>query len=478
MSGVVGPQVRPQEARPGAQLLDEADELRLRVLPGEVRVRLREPGLREQGHHRRAREGLGEEDGLRVPLAHLADQPLPERDGLRVRVVDAEHGHAGIAPAEDDVEDRLPEPLSVARLPVEVVDVLVALGRVLRVLQRPVRAVLEPLRMPREPRVVGRHLEREVERELHALTPERGDERREVGLGAETRVDRVVASLRGADRPRAPDVAGLGPLGVVAPLAVRPADRMDRREVDDVEPELGELGDDACDARQAAPRAREQLVPGACPRALPLDVDLEGGAPGRAVPVAVAELGGRASPLVDGSRPEQRGPLGELAAQVGLARGDLAVVLVEPAGVAVDPGLDLELPAADRVDLERAREAVVAERRERRLAPASLGAAVADDGPEDLVAVADDGRRDLHPVADARLRRPAAAIDLRRDLGDGDPFGRHPRHTVNSPACGWNDHWGCSSIRRRSPEAVSGRRRSRSSTGWPPPEPAGGRSCR
>ena len=44
-------------------------------------------------------------------LAHLGDQPLPERDRLRVRVVDAEDGHARVAPVEHDVEDRLPEAL-------------------------------------------------------------------------------------------------------------------------------------------------------------------------------------------------------------------------------------------------------------------------------------------------------------------------------------------------------------------------------
>ena len=34
-----------------------------------------------------------------------ADQPLPERDRLRVRVVDAEDRHPRVAPAEDDVAD-------------------------------------------------------------------------------------------------------------------------------------------------------------------------------------------------------------------------------------------------------------------------------------------------------------------------------------------------------------------------------------
>ena len=263
----------------------------LRVLPREVGVRLREPRLREQRHHRRPRERLREEHRPRMLLPYLRHQPLPERDRLRVRVVDPEDRHARVAPAQHDVADRLPEPLLVGCLPVEVVDVLVALRRVLRVLERPVGPVLEPLRVLREPRVVGRALEREVERELHPVRVKRRDERGEIGLGAERRVDGVVTALRRADRPGAADVARLGALRVVAALAVDAADRVDRRQVDDVEAELRELRNDLCDACEAAPRAREQLVPGSRPRALPLDLDLER----RARPGSVA-VGGRRAP--------------------------------------------------------------------------------------------------------------------------------------------------------------------------------------
>ena len=76
-------------------------------------------------------------------------------------------------------------------------------------------------------------------------------------------MDRVVPALLRADRPRAADVARLRPLGVVAALAVRDADRVDRREVEDVEAELGEARQLLAHALEAAPRAREELVPGA-----------------------------------------------------------------------------------------------------------------------------------------------------------------------------------------------------------------------
>ena len=164
----VRPHVRAVERRPRPRLLDELDELRLGVLPREVGVRLREADLGERRHRRRARERLGEEDRLGMHGADLGDQPLPERHRLRVRVVDAEDEDAARAPAEDDVAQRIPELLALGRVPVDVVDVLVALRRVLGVLERAVGAAVEPLRVLAQPRVVGRALDREVERELDA----------------------------------------------------------------------------------------------------------------------------------------------------------------------------------------------------------------------------------------------------------------------------------------------------------------------
>ena len=149
----------------------------------------------------------------------------------------------------DDVEQRLPEPAPVLGLEVDVVDVLVFLGRVLRVLERPVRAAVEPLGMLLQPRVIRRALDREVERDLDPRRPRRGDQRVEVLPRAEVRVQRVVAALLRADRPRRADVA-FGVLDrVVLALPVRVADRVDRRQVHDVEAELREL-------RQHSPRRR------------------------------------------------------------------------------------------------------------------------------------------------------------------------------------------------------------------------------
>src|SRR4029079_19285365 len=101
---------------------------------------------------------------------------------------------------------------------------------------------------------------------------------------------------------------------------------------------------------------------------------------------------------------------------------DLAAQLVAPGGGAVAPRLDAELPAADRVDLERAGEEVVPQQLERRRTPALVaGALVEDLRAEDLVPVAEHRRLHVDPVAGGARGRVAAAVDERLHVGDADP---------------------------------------------------------
>ena len=89
--------------------------------------------------------------------------------------------------------------------------------------------------------MVGRALDRQVERDLDARLPAGRDHRVEVLPRAELGMDRLVAALRPADRPRASGIALGRDERVVPALAVRRPDRVHRRQVDDVEAELGQL---------------------------------------------------------------------------------------------------------------------------------------------------------------------------------------------------------------------------------------------
>ena len=245
------------------------------------------------------------------------------------------------------------------------------------------------------------------------------DEPLEVGDGAEVGVHRLVPAFGGADRPGAARIVRPGRERVVAALAVRPADRMDGRQVDDVEAQLRESRKLCAHAVEAAPGAREELVPGAEAGQLAVGVDLERRRPRLAE--AIARRGGEG--LVHGQRgaPEQDRALGQLPAQVVLAALQPAAQLALVGRDPVDPGLDAEAPPSRPVDLEGAGPLVVAERRERRLQPAG-GARrlVAHGGAEDVVAVPEDPRRHVDAFADRPFHRVAAAVDLRPHLLDLD----------------------------------------------------------
>ena len=85
----------------------------------------------------------------------------------------------------------------------------------------------------------------------------------EVLRAAELGVQRHVPARLAADRPGAARVGAPRGRRVVAALAVRQPDGVDGRQVEHVEAQLGELGQQLLDPGEAAPRAREELVPGA-----------------------------------------------------------------------------------------------------------------------------------------------------------------------------------------------------------------------
>src|SRR5262249_28900715 len=131
-------------------------------------------------------------------------------------------------------------------------------------------AASEPFRVLREPRMVGRALHGEIKRHLQTVMAAGSDEAAEGVDRAEPRVDGIVSAFGGADGVRGGGVALGGAGGGVTALAVDAADRMDRRQVYDVEAEAGDVGQSgdrvierAVLARHRALAARNHLVPGA-----------------------------------------------------------------------------------------------------------------------------------------------------------------------------------------------------------------------
>ena len=135
--------------------------------------------------------------------------------------------------------------------------------------------------MLREPRVVGRALDREVDADVDPELVRGVGQACEVVDRSEFGMDRVVAPGLVPDRPRRTGIAGRRTERIVGALAVGVPDRVDRRQVDDVEAELGKAGDLVAARRAILPtsagtartRPRIWRAPGR-PR-------LRGAAPGR-----------------------------------------------------------------------------------------------------------------------------------------------------------------------------------------------------
>ncbi len=275
-------------------------------------------------------------------------------------------------------------------------------------------------------------------------------------------MDSVVSAGGVADRPRRSRVLATRDQRVVAALSVGQSDRVDRRQVQDVEAELGQPRDLLLDPLQAAPGPREQLIPGADPRAPAVDLEadrrrqglvaiallpaLDGGEQlGAERHVVLGVLGHvrvaqRAPSVLDqpavlgggralGGIAQQQRALGHLAGEVVLAAGDLALEFVAPGSEHVGPGVDRVLPGAEAVDLEAPAPADAAEVL---VGPAHLGLApvgvagppIADHRAQDVVAVAEDVGGHADGVADAAFGGEPAVVDGGLRELDHDPRNR------------------------------------------------------
>ena len=266
-----------------------------------------------------------------------------------------------------------------------------------------------------------------------------------------------------ADRPRRSGVLGTGDQRVVAALAVGQSDRVDRRQVEDVEAELGQPRDLLLDALQAAPGAREQLIPGAEARALAVDLEADRRRQGLA---AIALLRrarrrraarGRAPRRAWRSRARSSRPAcAERARSAGGPRWSVALSAALPSSSApsdISPARSCWPPATLRSSSSRqvpntsVQASIVYSQEPRRstsklpapadaaevlVDPAHLGLApvgvagppIADHRAQDVVAVAEDVGGHADGVADAALGGEPAVVDGGLGVLDHDPRSR------------------------------------------------------
>ena len=157
-------------------------------------------------------------------------------------VVDTEDLDALFDPEFEDGLELVPEVFPVFRLEINGEDVLVFLGRVFGILHGAVRAPAKPGRVLLHPRVIGSALEGDVESHFHAAHFRFVEKAAKIFECAEFREDGFVAAFLRSDRPRAADVVAARGEGIVLALAELVADRVDGREVNDIEAHLMDQG--------------------------------------------------------------------------------------------------------------------------------------------------------------------------------------------------------------------------------------------
>ena len=228
-------------------------QLPLLVAPREVGIGLVVADLGEALHHLRPGKRLGEEDHAGIDLVDFGDHPLPERERLGVRVVDAEDADAMLQPEQEHVAHRMPDRWQRIAIEVEVDDILIFLRRILCVFDGAVRPPVEPFGMVLDPRMVGRGVKGDVEGDFQAVPLGGVHHPPEVVHRSQFGMDRLVAPVLRADRVGAADIVLARRQRVVAALAVGLADGVDRREIQDVEAHF-------LDVRQARDHVVEAAV--------------------------------------------------------------------------------------------------------------------------------------------------------------------------------------------------------------------------
>src|SRR5688572_6493680 len=182
-----------------------------------------------------------------MALSDIGNEPVPEIERFRVRVVDAEYLDTVVDPEQDHVAKLRPELAPLRGAEIDRKDILVLLRRILRELHAAIGAAREPQRMLAHVWVIRRALVRDVERDLEAKPLRLALKAREVFERAEILVNALVPAAGAADRPGRPRIGAPRLESVIAPFAVIDSDRMDRRQIHHVEAHLG-------DVREAASR--------------------------------------------------------------------------------------------------------------------------------------------------------------------------------------------------------------------------------
>src|SRR5436309_4208581 len=150
-------------------------------------------------------------------------------------IIDSENPHSLFDPELDNAFELLPKRSPMWRLEFKRIDILIFFRRILRVLHSPIRTPSKPFRMLSDIGMIRRTLVGEIKGNFYAVLFSFSNKMAKVFEPAKLRVDCFVAAFLGPYSPRTSRITGPGFACVVFAFTMGMADRVNRREVENVE---------------------------------------------------------------------------------------------------------------------------------------------------------------------------------------------------------------------------------------------------
>src|SRR5215471_15336711 len=149
-------------------------------------------------------------------------------------IVHAKDAYALLDPEADDTLEFLPEGLPMLCIKIEGINVFILLRGILRVLHGAIRALPEPLRVLLHIGMIGGALKGNIERYLYAILLGFGEQAPKIVEAPELWMNGHMAARGRSNGPGAAWITGGSHGGIVLALAVELANRVNRREIEDV----------------------------------------------------------------------------------------------------------------------------------------------------------------------------------------------------------------------------------------------------
>src|ERR1700722_3290188 len=150
-------------------------------------------------------------------------------------IIDSKDAHSLFHPKKNHIPELNPKRAPFRALEIERENILIKFRWIFGILDCAVRTGAKPFAMLFDIRVVRRALERNIESPLKSVFPRARDEALEILQCSQLAVNGSMTAFVGADGPGTAHIIVLRRYRIIFSLSERLPDRMDRREINDIE---------------------------------------------------------------------------------------------------------------------------------------------------------------------------------------------------------------------------------------------------